>query len=152
VAKQRDVRIVALGNMDRGDDGAALLVTARLESEASVVLAGRPGPGLIDLLPPDHPCVIVDVTSSGSPPGTLHKIPIESLSPASLPDARVSSHGFGPGEALALARTLGRILPPGVFIGIEGGCYEVGTGLSPAVKEALPRFEEMIREAIIQMR
>ena len=148
LGRECDVRIVALGNQDRGDDGAALLVAARFETEASLVLAGRPGPGLLDLLPPDRDCLLLDVTSSGPPPGTLHQFPLEGLNPGLLPDARVSSHGFGPGEALALARTLGRRLPAGYFIGIEGEYYELGTGLSPAVEEALPRFEEMVREAL----
>jgi hypothetical protein len=52
---------------------------------------------------------------------------------------------------LALARTLGRSLPHGYFIGIEGGCYELGTGLSPAVEEALPLFEEKVRQALKSM-
>ncbi|MFH1766194.1 MAG: hydrogenase maturation protease [Gemmatimonadota bacterium] len=142
------VRIVALGNQDRGDDGAALLVAARFRAEASVVLAGRPGSGLLELLPPDQDCILLDVTSSGAPAGTLHQILLDELSPASLPDSRVSSHGFGPGEALALARTLGRQLPKGYFIGIEGGCYELGTGLSPAVEGAMTLFEERVRQAL----
>ncbi|MFC1574606.1 hydrogenase maturation protease [Gemmatimonadota bacterium] len=148
MATRRNIRIVALGNPDRGDDGAALIVAARFQTEAPVVLAGRPGPGLLDLLPPDRDCLLLDVTSSGAPPGTLRQIPLDILSPASLPDARISSHGFGPGEAFALARALGRQLPHGHFIGIEGECYEVGARLSPAVEEALPRFEEMIRAVL----
>ncbi len=151
MAKEGRVRIVALGNQDRGDDGAALLVAERFRDEASVVMAGRPGAGLLELLPPDQDCILLDVTSSGAPPGTLHQFPLDELTPAILPDARVSSHGFGPGEALALARTLGRPLPRGYFIGIEGECYELGTGLSPAVEEALPRFEEKVRQALKSM-
>ena len=151
MAREQNARIVALGNRDRGDDGAALLVADRLRTEASVVLAGRPGPGLLDLLLPDQDCILLDVTLSGAPPGTLHQFLLRTLNPGSLPDARVSSHGFGPGEALALAGALGRRLPHGYFIGIEGECYDLGTGLSPAVEEALPRFEEMVREALRQM-
>ena len=148
MAKKRGLRIVALGNQDRGDDGAALLVARRFGTSAAVVLAGRPGPGLLELLPPDQNCVLLDVTSSGAPPGTLHQFSLDSLNPASLPDARMSTHGFGPGEALALARSLGRQLPRGYFIGIEGEGYDLGTGLSPVVEEALPRFEDMVREAL----
>jgi hydrogenase maturation protease len=148
VTEERGVRIVALGNQDRGDDGAALLVAERFSDAASVIMAGRPGSGLIDLLSPCQSCILLDVTSSGAPAGTIHQIPLDDLNPATLPDARVSSHGFGPGEALALARTLGRQLPNGYFIGIEGECYDLGTGLSPAVEGALPLFEEKIRRAL----
>ena len=148
MAKVGRVRIVALGNQDRGDDGAALLVAERFWDVASVVLAGRPGAGLLELLPPDQGCILLDVTSSGSPPGTLHQLCLGSLNPSSFPDARISSHGFGPGEALALARSIGRRLPQGYFIGIEGEVYEIGTGLSSAVEEAMTLFEERVREAL----
>ena len=148
---EHGVRIVALGNQDRGDDGAALLVAARFETEASVVLAGRPGPGLLELLPPDRACLLLDVTSSGAPPGTLHQFPLEGLKAGLLPDARISSHGFGPGETLALARTLGHQLPQGYFIGIEGGSFGLGTSLSPEVAGALCRFEERVRITLIAL-
>jgi hydrogenase maturation protease len=121
-------------------------VAARFREEVPVFLAGRPGPGLLDLLPPAEPCLLLDVTSSGSPPGTIHRIPLEALSVGSLPDARVSSHGFGPGETLALARAVGRPLPPGFFLGIEGSSYGIGEGLSEEVERALPGLEAAVRE------
>lgn len=142
---------MALGNPDRGDDGAALAVAERLQEETTVILAGRPGPQLLDLLPEDDPCILLDVTWSGAPPGTLVRIPLAELTPGLLPDLRVSSHGFGPGEALALARALGRRLPPGVFLGIEGESYEMGAGPSPAVLARLPELEDRVRASICAM-
>jgi hydrogenase maturation protease len=144
----RPVRIVALGNADRGDDGAALVVARRFRDVITVFLAGRPGPDLLDLLPAEEECILMDVVSSGSAPGTLHRFPLGELTPGRLPDLRVSSHGFGPGEALSLGRALGRPTPQGLFLGIEGESYGVGEGLSPAVEEALPRLENAVREAL----
>ncbi len=144
--------IVALGNPDRGDDGAVLRVAARFQGEAPVVLAGRPGASLLDLLSPERDTILLDVVRSGSTPGTLHRIPLSELDPDLLPDLRVSSHGFGPGEAIALARALGRPLPGGVFLGIEGEHFEPGRDLSPAVRQALPRLEEAVREMLAAMR
>lgn len=146
------VRVVALGNQDRGDDGAALLVANRLHREAKVILAGRPGPGLLDLLPMEEVCVLLDVTCSGAPAGTFHRIKLKDLQPALLPDLRVSSHGFGPGEALALARTLGRPLPEGYFLGVEGERFGPEQSLSPDVEKRLPAFEEMARQVIRELR
>lgn len=141
------LRIVALGNPDRGDDGAVLLVASRFvdDPRALIVLAGRPGVDLLDLLPAGERCLLMDVTWSGSPPGTIHRIPLNELVPAVLPDQRVSSHGFGPGEALSLARALGRPLPRGLFLGIEGRSYDPGHELSPEVREALPKLEQEVR-------
>lgn len=142
---------MALGNPDRGDDGAAMAVAARLQGTVPVTLAGRPGAQLLDLLPEDEPCILLDVTCSGFPPGTLHRIPLKDLSPALLPDLRVSSHGFGPGEALALAEALGRKLPAGYFLGIEGERFGLGEDLSPAVSHAMDAFEEVVREVLREL-
>ena len=59
------VRIIALGNPDRGDDAAALIVAERFRTEASVVAAGRPGPGLFDFFFPDQRQILLDVVVSG---------------------------------------------------------------------------------------
>lgn len=144
-AEKGEARIIALGNPDRGDDGAALLVADRFGEEAVVVSAGRPGPALLDLLSPDRPCILLDVTVSGASPGSIQERTLDLLDPSVLPDSRVSSHGFGPGEALALARILQRSLPPGYFIGVEGESFELGAELSPRVRAALPEFERRIR-------
>jgi hydrogenase maturation protease len=140
------LRIIALGNPDRGDDGAALQVASRFRGRIPVVLAGRPGTGLLDLMLPSETCILLDVTVSGAPPGTVHEIPLDVLTPESLPDARVSSHGFGPGEALALGRALGRKLPRGLFLGIEGEAFGAGAGFSDAVKRGMSALEQRIRE------
>ena len=142
------IRVVVLGNRDRGDDAAALLAADDLRGEARVILAGRPGLALIDLLPPEERCILLDVTVSGSPPGTIHDLPLQDLAPDLLPDLRVSSHGYGPGEALALARALGRRLPVGSFLGIEGEAFELGADLSPAVEFALPTFRGRVRRSL----
>jgi len=147
-----DVLVIALGNPDRGDDGAPIVVAERLRSEASVVLAGRPGPGLLHLLPPHGRFILVDVTATGSVPGTIRSLPLDSLDPLSLPDSRISSHGFGPGETLVLARALGIESQQGWFVGVEGEAFGLGAGFSRAVEDALPAFEDAVREAIRSLR
>ncbi len=146
------IRIVALGNPDRGDDGAALRVAANLHDEAPVYLAGRPGVGLLHLLPPNDLVLLLDVTVSGAPPGTLHLLRLETLSPQLLPDRRVSSHGFGAAEALALARALGLPFARGFFLGIEGASFDIGSSFSPQVEAVLPLAEAKARSALHQLR
>ena len=142
------VRVVALGNPHRGDDGAALHVASRLREEASVVTPGRPGPALLDHFVPGELHVLMDVVVSGAPPGTIHDIDLDDLGSRLKPGTGPSSHGFGPAEALALADALGRPLPKGVFLGIEGESFIEGAPLSPAVQAALPYYEERIRSAL----
>ena len=145
------VRMVALGNPDRSDDGAALIVAERFRSEAEVILAGRPGLALLDYLPPDRVCLLLDVTVSGAPPGTIHIHSLEEVSRRVLTGSGVSGHSFGPAEALSLARSLGRCLPMGAFVGIEGGDFTLGEALSPPVERALPALEKAVRESLIDL-
>ncbi len=143
------VRVIALGNSMAGDDGAALAAVARLgEDEAGIVRAGRPGVGLIDLLDGDRPTVLVDVTRSGAPAGSVLRLPLREVPDAVRADPQTSSHGFGPAEALRLARVLGRRMPPGEFVGIEGERYGPGGELSLAVAAAMEVFVVEVRAAL----
>ena len=145
------VRVIVLGSQHAGDDCAALLVADRLRDRAEVIAAGRPGPGLLELLRADTPTVLLDVTQSSAPPGQLVALPLEQLADATLALPQVSSHGFGPSETLELGRALGRALPPGRFIGIEGADFTIGAGLSPAVAAALDDYTRAAITAIEEL-
>lgn len=146
------VRVIALGSRTACDDEAGLLAAEQLETRAEVVLAGRPGPGLIDLLEAGRPTVLVDVVAAaGLAPGALLEVPLQDLTDATLTGRPVSSHGLGPSEALRLARTLGRALPRGTFVGIQGENLRPGRGMSQAVTEALPRLVSTVDAAITRL-
>lgn len=134
-------RVIALGNAVRGDDGAALLIAARIPADqAEVLLAGRPGPGLLDLFDPATPTVLLDVVSAGLAPGTLVRLDLAAVPDAAVAGGRASTHGLGPAHALQLGRALGRELPRGWFVGVEGASFEPGAPLSPEVEQALDAF------------
>ncbi|WP_428264976.1 hydrogenase maturation protease [Haliangium sp.] len=166
------VRIIALGNEAAGDDGAALMAVRRLAdlieagsgaasaapagaterpaltpADIQIIEAGRPGPGLLDLLAPGDAgpdpgpaCVLMDVTQSGAAPGTIHRVELAALGDAAIAVRPLSSHGFGPSEALRMAQALGRPVPRGVFVGIEAAQFGPGVGLSAAVEAGLDPF------------
>ena len=144
------VRVVALGNATASDDGAALLAAAEVDP-ALVVPAGRPGPGLLDLLADPTATVLVDVTRSGATPGRIVGFDLADLPDAALAEPQVSSHGFGPAETLRLGRALGRALPRGTFVGIEGARFDPGTELSPEVAAALPDLVDAIAAAVAEL-
>lgn len=142
-------RVIVLGNRDAGDDGAALIAIDRaaqtgLPTSLEVIRAGRPGAGLLDLLNPAYTTLLLDVVRCGIAPGSLISLPLERLPEQVAATAQTSSHGFGPAEALALGRQLGRTLPRGNFLGIEGASFEPGTGLSPGVVKGMAEFVEAI--------
>ena len=148
--------VLALGHPDRGDDGAGPGVARRLRERLRERPGGTgsPAAGRVEIreLPGEateilaawegfERVVVIDAVRSGAgaeaAPGTVHR-----LEPADLPadwETSPSSHGLGLGQALALARTLGRLPPALTIYGIEAGTFEPGAGLTPSVERAAER-------------
>lgn len=144
------VRVIVLGNEAAGDDGAAL-AAARIAAAGGafeLLLAGRPGVALLDLLDTGAPVVLVDVVRTGAPPGALLEVPLEVILDRALASSPASSHGFGPAEVLALGGSLGRALPRGVFLGVEGARFEAGAPLTVGVELAVPALAAAIRRVV----
>ena len=122
--------IVGVGNDWRGDDGAGLEVARRLRGVEAV---GDPA-ALLDAWDGADHVIVVDAVRSGAAPGTIHR-----LDPDCLPAAAAlrSTHGAGLAEAIELGRALDRLPARLELYGIEGGCFEPGSGLTPAVVSAV---------------
>jgi hydrogenase maturation protease len=91
--------------------------------------------------------LLVDTVRSPDPAGTLHRFDASetALPAAGARSARGSTHAVGVGEAIELARTLGR-LPAAVIVhGVTGERFELGAPLSAAVQEALPALAAAVR-------
>lgn len=91
---------------------------------------------LLDLWDGLDTVVVVDAVSTGSPPGTLHRV---DAGRGPLPrDLRLAStHAMGVADALELGRAVGRAPRRVVVLGVEGARFGMGDGMSPAVTEAL---------------
>ncbi len=64
---------------------------------------------------------------------------------------RGSTHALGLGEAIELARALGRLPGRLLVYGVEGADFGTGEGLSPAVTAALgPLADELLRKARVE--
>lgn len=141
-------RVIVLGSRTACDDDAALEAVESMSLDAEVVMAGRPGPGLVDLLDPDVPTVLVDAVVVPLEPGALIELPLADLVRRVEAGAPISSHGLGGGQALRLAQALGRRLPTGTFVGIVAGNSKPGQGRSSAVSKAVPSFRKTIAAAV----
>src|SRR6185369_1485383 len=115
--------------------------------DLDVVLAGRPGVDLLDLLDAGAQVVLVDVVRTGARAGALVELPLDEILDRAVASSPASSHGFGPAEALALARSLGRTLPRGVFLGVEGARFGAGAPLTEGVAAAVPALAAAIQRA-----
>lgn len=118
--------VIGVGNRDRGDDAAGLLVADRVSDAGLgglVTVMGVEG-DLSDLAlrwSPHHSVVIVDAAVTGAPPGTVHRW-------TNLPgpeERPLSSHGVSLADALELGRMLGRTARSIEIIGIEGRVFDL---------------------------
>jgi hydrogenase maturation protease len=142
--------VIGVGNEYRRDDRAGLAVAERLlraaPSGVSVLTCPQEPSRLIDALEGADAAFVVDACSSGADPGTLQRFDAaEGEIPARA--FRSSTHAFGVGEAIELARALGKLPRQTVVYGIEGEDFSAGEGLSPRVSAAVDlTAAELLRE------
>jgi hydrogenase maturation protease len=108
-------------------------------------LEGEPV-SIVDALDGADRAFLVDAVSSGAAPGTVHRLDVsEEPVPAALSAA--STHTLGVGEAIELARALGRLPARVVLYGIEAESIAAGDELTPAVAQAVGAVvEEVLAE------
>lgn len=139
--------IIGIGNAYRRDDGAGLAAAQRLEAlhlpGVAVLLHAGEGASLMEAWQNADHVVLIDAVQSGAPPGTLHRIDASERDPAPALFSH-STHTFGVAEAIALARTLGRLPRRLVIFGIEGGDDRYGPGLTPEVENAVAQVTDAI--------
>ena len=93
---------------------------------------------LIDAFGDADVAFLVDAVSTGAPAGTVHRFDA-SEAPVPSRELRSSTHALGIGEALELARALGRLPRRTVVFGVEGSDFVAREGMTPAVAEGVAR-------------
>ena len=141
--------VIGLGNSYRRDDGVGPAVAERLRERRDVEVATceQEPSRLLDAWAGADLALVVDAVASGAEPGTVHRFDAsERAVPSSV--FRGSTHAFGVGELIELARALGRLPGRVIVYGVEGAEFAAGDGLSPAVAAAVePLAAELIEEA-----
>src|SRR5262245_36467001 len=126
--------VIGVGNPDRGDDGVGRKVACLLRRHVAVAEHCGEATTLLELLCTEDRVWLVAAAQSGSAPGTIHRIDCAGESP--IPDRTMSSHGFGPAEAVGLARALGSLPRHCIIYAIEAADFTAGAPLSPPVIRA----------------
>jgi hydrogenase maturation protease len=138
------VRIIGVGNADRGDDGLGLAVIAALEAApppgAELATARADMLALLDAWGPTDRVFLVDALAPGGAPGRLVRIDAGAAPVTDELGAFASTHAFNLAETIELGRALGRLPARLVVYGIEGVDFAAGAALSPAVARALPEL------------
>ena len=139
--------VIGVGNAFRGDDGAGLAAAERLAGllprDITVVPCELEPSRLIDAWEGASAALIVDAVSSGAEPGTVRRFDA-GTEPLPARVFRSSTHAFGVGEAIELARALGTLPEHVVVYGIEGAVFASGEGLTAPVATAVGAVVEAV--------
>jgi hydrogenase maturation protease len=145
--------VIGIGNEYRRDDAAGLLVVRRLKVFANeyaadqsaiptleIVEENGEGTALMEAWEGADFAIIVDAVYGDQSPGGIYRgvFAGKELSPP-LPANfhRYSTHAFGLGEALELARSFGTLPPKVIVYGIEVADVTAGVGVSPEVEATI---------------
>lgn len=149
------VRVIGIGNRDRGDDALGPRVAdALLEhvpGQVSVVEHSGEVAGLVDLMTDAAAVYLIDAAVMGLEPGSLREF---DASGAPLPalGGAFSSHALGLSEAIELARALGVLPRVCRVFAVEAVSFETGESLSDPVAQAIPRVVQAVKDSIRQER
>jgi hydrogenase maturation protease len=132
--------VIGVGNAYRGDDAVGLAVAERVRGSTPADVLVREceqePTRLVDAWEGADLAVVVDACAGGAEPGTVHRFDVaEGPLPARV--FRSSTHAFGVGDAVELARALGRLPGRLVVYGVEGEDFATGAGLSAPVAGAV---------------
>lgn len=145
-------RIVGIGNADRGDDavGPRTIELLREAAPPGVELCTVRGDmlAMLEAFDGASTVVLVDAMRSGAEPGTVLRLEVTAGEDLSALGHLVSTHAFGLGQAVELARSLGRLPRCLVVHGVEAETLEHGAPTSAAVERALPGLVESILEEL----
>jgi hydrogenase maturation protease len=145
------VVVIGVGNVLRGDDAigptAAERVRAGAPADVAVSICEAEPSRLIDAFENADVAILIDATSTGAPPGTVHRFDA-STAPVPSHELRSSTHALGIGEALELARALGRLPRRTIVFGVEGSDYTARDGMTSAVGAAVEHVSAAVLEEV----
>ncbi len=146
------VRVIGIGNPDRGDDAAGCRVLAALNVDPPSGSELSVGPAdmlaLLEHWTGAEAVILVDAIAPGAKPGRIVRIDAGSAAVKPALDNFASSHAFNLAEAIELARALDRLPPRLTVFGIEGESFAPGVALSAAVAGAIPELTRLVREEV----
>ncbi|MDX3189687.1 hydrogenase maturation protease [Streptomyces sp. MN03-5084-2B] len=142
--------VIGVGNEYRRDDGIAVAVLAALEADPipgvrAVLCDGEPA-ALLDAWSDVDVAVVVDaVLCEPATPGRVWTSTVDGWPPRAAP---ASSHALGIPDAVRLGAALGRVPKELVVYAVEAADLGLGTGLTPAVRAAVPEVVRAVRERL----
>jgi hydrogenase maturation protease len=147
--------LIGAGNRWRRDDGVGAWLVERLGVRLGTAVETRllsgEGAGLIDAWQGHATVWLFDAAAPSGRPGRVTRIAAHAQPvPAEL--CHHSTHRFGVGEAIEMARVLGRLPERLELVAVEGLDFGEGEGLSEVLERAaemqLDELEALLRGAV----
>ena len=144
--------VLGLGNPLRGDDGIGPLVVEELlrrelPEGVTALDGGSGGINFLQMLEGWDRVVAVDAANVGLEPGQFVRFTPDEAHLAQR-SSDFSLHYASLSEVLTLANALGRTLPEMVIFGVQPAKIGWGEGLSPNVKNTLPKLIDAILKEV----
>lgn len=157
VRQRPPVLVIGVGNALRRDDAAGLEIVRRVRArtkagEIATYEHGGEMLALLDIWEGADAVVLVDAIRSGARPGTIHRVDATSAAIPVRLRCSSSTHAVGIGEAIELARLLGRLPKTVLLIGVEGHRFEAGDGLSEEVEAMVGELADAVLVEAIELR
>lgn len=135
------VLVLGIGNLVMCDDGVGVRVVQQLQrsytfpENVNVVDGGTLGLDLLPMLENVTHLILVDAVETGRKPGTVVRLSGEEL-PIAL-QTKLSPHQMGLKDLLAVSELMGHAPREMVLVGVQPGCIEMGTEMTPDVEVKL---------------
>lgn len=146
-SRHATVTMIGIGNEFRGDDGLGLRVAREIASRnvygLRVEETESDGASLMRIWQGLDRVILVDAMKLGFPPGTIHRIDA-SRNKISMRFFTFSSHAFGVGQAIEMARELNQLPQSLIVYGMEADQFDFGTGLSRSLEQNINVLNGMI--------
>ncbi|MBD2465204.1 hydrogenase maturation protease [Oscillatoria sp. FACHB-1407] len=135
--------IIGCGNPNRGDDGVGVAIAQRLQAhltahpipDVQVFDCGTAGIEVMFRAKGSDRLIIIDASSTGSPPGAVFEVPGSELE--ALPSPSYNLHDFRWDHALAAGRKIFSEFPTDVTVYlIEAENLGFSVDLSPSVEQS----------------
>ncbi len=149
------IAVIGVGQSLRGDDAVGLEAVCQWQEkfpetacrpEVRVDANELPGLTLLEMLSNVDAAILVDAIQSYEKPGTIHCLNEAEL--MSFTFSSKSAHGWGVAETLKLGRKLLLKIPPIWIIGVEAGQMQLGSEISEAVRQAIPKVCDLIEDLV----
>jgi hydrogenase maturation protease len=144
------LKVVALGNILRGDDGIGIVVLDELKKEEmpgiQLLDIGADAFSLLEHFMGSDPIIIIDCARMNKLPGEVVKFQIDQAN-LSRADDIVSLHGFSLAETYQMAQKMGDVAECHI-IGIEPKIVDFNATISSVVKNSIPLIINMVKEEV----